>query len=1387
MKAPDHGVILAAHCDNETYRWEPQFGLPDVRMAIVRAPQEETGYLLMVDQPDGTTRMQRARVGVASSDAEVCQHAYAWLAAHDANQSRRGYWGARARCQRAVEIASFYDQIAALNIAFGPSFRAVREIWRGQHEAIGQVVLSDAIHAEVGSYIHHPVFLDACLQLFGATLYGEMSRKTFLPVGMESFYFKPGPVSFAWSYVKLRKAVALEDKAALADFMFYDSHFELVGEIAGFSLRLSDRETLLEHDTQAENRSCYRIGWERLDGARGTELAGQHIVVVGESDPAAGLRQHLPLMQDAPPWQARGAVVMLSAAQDCTVPDSELALDGACRILDAVRALGLERSDCQLTHLWFVTRSAQQVTGHDPIRSEQAMAWGLARSIEREYPRLQVCCIDEGEDRDLATVAQEILSGSTETMVAFRGGARYVARIGRLPLANTDRSVDDTPSILRTTAYGSLDNLYLAPLQRSEPLAHEVEIRVCATGLNFKDVLHALGLLALDGEQSGVAHSDEMLFGGDCAGIVVRTGSAVSSLRAGDRVMACMAFGCFGSHVNVSEQYAARLPDSLPFHLAAAVPTAYLTAYHSLVTCAGLQRGERVLIHAAAGGVGLAATRIALHLGARVYASASRSKQGFLRALGVSGVYDSRNPGFAEELMRDQPDRMDVVLNCLNGEFIERSFEVLKPAGRFVEIGKIGVWSAAEVAARRPDARYALFDLMDVARDEPSRLAAEFKAVLALVEQAQLWPTRVQTFPMARVADAFRCMAEARHIGKIVVTQPEDGAASPIRPDRCHVVVGGGGAIGRALLDWLAAGGARHIVVIGRSEPGEAASRRFDALRSAGIKVRFIRADMSDREQAGAALLQSAAGGVPVGIIFHLAGRLSDALLRNQTEMNFAKVFASKADVAVNLHLASLQTAHDNFVCFSSIAAVFGSPGQTNYAAANGFVDALVQFRRTQGLPGLSVNWGPWAEAGMAESLAASDKARLAETGLVPLQQSHAFALLDSLLYAEQTQAIVVDSDWGRPSAYPAGRIPPCVAALAGSVDAVAGDTENISTALRELPPEARLQALVEASTRCLCQVLRLAPTDIASYHTMGELGLDSLMGMEVRHKLERLIGVPVPVSALLKGPTVLELATELLQLSGHGAAATGTLPISAPAPATSRWLVRVGGPLDAAPRLICFHHLGGSAEFFRQWAEPLLDVAEVFAVQLPGRAQRIDEAPVTDFSALLDQLLAELTPLFDRPFVLFGHSMGSHLAFETARLAQARGYPARHLFASGLWSPLDHAARQHGAHLKEIAQDAIDVPAVLRADAHYMQALHKLVTADAALVTSYPGAPAGSAIGVPLTVFSGDDDRIAPPADVLRWSGCTLSDFSHTVLPGKHMFLIDAAAPMQDQIRAVL
>src|SRR5690606_22728155 len=272
-----------------------------------------------------------------------------------------------------------------------------------------------------------------------------------------------------------------------------------------------------------------------------------------------------------------------------------------------------------------------------------------------------------------------------------------------------------------------------------------------------------------------------------------------------------------------------------------------LTTYHALYELAGLREGERVLIHAAAGGVGMAAVQLALRAGAEVFATAgSPEKREFLRRLGVAHVMDSRTLDFAEQVLEATGGRgVDVVLNSLAGEFIPRSLAALAEEGRFLEIGKRGIWTAEQVAEVKPRARYEVIDLGAYAQARPSAIRGMFERLLPWFEDATLRPLPTRVFDAVEAAGAFRYMAQAKHIGKIVVRQLHGAGGPPFDPDAAYLITGGGGGLGLEVGRWLVKRGARCVVLTGRSAPSATVAGAIRELEDAGARVEFVRADIT--------------------------------------------------------------------------------------------------------------------------------------------------------------------------------------------------------------------------------------------------------------------------------------------------------------------------------------------------------------------------------------------------------------------------------------------------------------------------------------------------------------------------------------------------------------
>jgi NADPH:quinone reductase-like Zn-dependent oxidoreductase/acyl carrier protein len=677
-------------------------------------------------------------------------------------------------------------------------------------------------------------------------------------------------------------------------------------------------------------------------------------------------------------------------------------------------------------------------------------------------------------------------------------------------------------------AYGILEELAFAPAERRAPGAGEVEIQVRATGLNLRDVLRALGMLQ-DHERMVAS---EARFGFECTGRIAAVGAGVPGFAVGDEVIAALTeAGSLASFVTVEAVRVIRRPGWMSPEEGATIPLAFLTAWYGLERLARLRAGESVLIHAAAGGVGLAALQIARRAGARIYATASAGKRDYVTSLGVEAVLNSRTVAYGDEIRALTAGRgVDVVLNSLTGEHIPTSLDLLAHGGRFVEIGKIGIWDRAQVGRRRPDCGYHSFDLGEVAREEPGLLQAMLAELMGAFERKELTPLPRTCFRQEEGEPAFRYMAQAKHLGKIVLVRDPPGLR--VRADRTYLITGGWGALGLATARHLASRGARHLALCGRGATVPAAAREATAeLARAGVRVEVVRADVAvPAEVAG--LVAGLAGMPPLAGVVHAAGSLDDGSLAQQAWERWGSVLGPKVAGAWNLHEATAGLPLDFFICYSSAASLLGSAGQASYAAANAFLDALVRARRRDGRPGLSVNWGPWT-LGMAARAGRAGLERMAGQGFAPLPPADGFAALDRLLAAGAGQACVLSVDWDR---YLRGRVdgarPPFLREVAGHTAAGApgGEADALRARVAGAPKAGRADVLRDYVGHQVAAVLGERAADaIRPRARLFDLGVDSLMAVELRNRLQAGTGIPLASTLVFDHPTVEALADHLL------------------------------------------------------------------------------------------------------------------------------------------------------------------------------------------------------------------------------------------------------------------
>ena len=1073
--------------------------------------------------------------------AEPLVHATGRMARIAATAPQLSLAALQARCQQALLPATLYATIAESQIALGPTFRWFTALWHnGTSEALAQLQMPAAL-AGVQGYGLFPSLIDSCFQLVGAALFGdakeESAQGSQLPFALEALtLYGPTNQETLWCH-------AQRSAEAKWDIALFTATGQVVAQMTGFQLRAVPPSALLGDRLRTD--WLYTHQWEALPLPT-PPYADQHAtlpqswLLVGAANllteklvaqlQAAGTpvslvapvacQSHLAVL--ATQQRSVGVLYLGNVgARDETVCIPQSTLADCSDLLHLAQALiSLDLA----VHLWVVTQGCQMLTdGVMPsLQRGQAFAtaaggalWGFARTLAQEQPQLHTICVDldpmAPADQMAELLGQELVAGlgagSSEREVLYRQGTRYVARLHQMPTAALQLTPAQ-PQRLQLRNYGMLEQLHFVPLARRTPGVGEIEIEVKGAGLNFRDVLNTLGLLQdYYASVLNVHHASEVGLGLECAGVVTAVGAGVTGLQVGDRVMG-LANGAFAHYLTLPARALVPMPAHLTFAEAATIPLAFLTAWYGLVELAKLQPGERVLIHAAAGGVGQAAVQIAQAIGAEIFATASPSKWDFLRGQGIPHPMNSRTLDFADEIRQATAGQgVDVVLNSLTGDFIERSVAALRPGGRFVEIGKVGSWSAATLAARRPDVHYYPFDIGEVESENPARYAQLWQALLGHFTAGTLRPLPHVCFPAAESIAAFRTMQGAKHTGKLVIdfAQPQ---AVVLHESATYLITGGLGALGLQVAQQLVADGARQLVLTGRRGVTTTTQRETLAqLTGAGAQIHVLPVDIADGE-AVRQLLAACQAIAPLRGIIHGAGLLDDGVVTAQTPSRLATVMQPKVDGTWHLHTLTQGLDLDFFVCFSSMAALLGAPGQSNYAAANAFMDSLMQQRHQAGLPGLSINWGPWREVGMAAGL----QAQLQAQGIGMIAPAQGRLLFRHLLQQRVAQIGVLPL----PKQPPTAAQPP--------------NRTGIRDLLVSLPAVDRHNQLEAYLRTEITTVLGLrADTTIDPQTRLFDFGFDSLMAVEMKNKLERTLGATLRSTLLFDYPTLRVLTPYLL------------------------------------------------------------------------------------------------------------------------------------------------------------------------------------------------------------------------------------------------------------------
>jgi phthiocerol/phenolphthiocerol synthesis type-I polyketide synthase C len=772
--------------------------------------------------------------------------------------------------------------------------------------------------------------------------------------------------------------------------------------------------------------------------------------------------------------------------------------------------------------LWIMTRGA---FGNGPHPSADADAiWRFGRVAMNEYPDIDIRLIDLAVDLPTEVAAHKLIDicsmpGDEKELLVDRQSVR-APRVMKGYVDCLAGISDETRARLNAVPGQSFDHFDWVIEERPRPGPDEIEIETAAIGLNFRDVMLGLGLLDEDILGHGLTSS---ALGFECVGRVQRVGTRVKQFAVGDLVMG-FADDAFASHVTALGDQFFSVPADMTVEAAATIPVAFSTAWYSLKHVAHLQAGETLLVHGAAGGVGMAAIQIARLTGAKILATAGTdAKRALVDALGADAVYNSRDAAFADHIMRDH-DGVDVVLNSLAGDQMWASFRTLKPFGRFVELGKRDFLENTPIDLR-PFVRnrsYFGVDLDELLAHDKLKVSRIVDEISDAFQAGDLIPLPHRVFNGEDVPEAFRLMQRSGHLGKIVVRPAQSGLAPQeeaiFKPaPGVHLVLGGTRGFGFEAAMRLAERGAEKVVIASRSGVQDPDLKDRMAEFDDRIVVEQIDATEDGAVWQLCQKIRSELG--PISGVVHTAMVLEDGFLDGITAESLGRVTRPKTRAVDALHDATIDDALQYFVVFSSATTVIGSPGQAAYVLANGYLEGVIEKRRSLGLPGLAVAWGAISDAGAIARNKELGERLERTTGVTGIQVYEALNHLESLL-AKGSTARAIETYSAIGGSAVAERLailstPAFLNIKLGQADNVEGRTIDLHTLLREKSESEVFDALISITIEEISHILRIAPDTIDPNQSLAEIGMDSLMGLELRLSFENKFGIELPLLAI--------------------------------------------------------------------------------------------------------------------------------------------------------------------------------------------------------------------------------------------------------------------------------
>jgi acyl transferase domain-containing protein/acyl carrier protein len=1072
-----------------------------------------------------------------------------------------------------LDVDDFYAAADRTGYHFGPAFRGIERIARTVGVVRAEVRIREGHASPIDHAALNPRLLDSCLQGIIAGLDAPRGAGTlFLPEGIERIVIagqvgnaahtevcalplkEPGLHEFSLSIADLNGRPCVKIDRLRARAVDWDAA----------SPSQSNNEPIFIDESYTELPKAELLGsnntrrWLIIaapNGRNSGELCG---ALQAEGYTVTSL----PFDRSTPDAaEAISTAIVMAEHQDATSIIYGVPLDlgndsdwpSSAAIADAVMGLvefgqTLARTE-SVADVWIATCNGRSTGAklEDPPCLMQHALVSSARTLAIECPQISFHLLDVDRPALLRpeTLVQVIAAPTAERELLVRRDKILAPRLNRRRANDVTLRTRPAGRLsarhgfeLRKNGASGIDGLYWQEHVPLAPAPGEARVRVHAAGLNFRDVMVAIGLLPKGAENFDAAAA----FGLEFCGVVESVGADVDSLAVGDRVFG-MARGSLSQTVTIRANQLHVVPGHLGDCEAAGIPSVFLTAHYALNVLGRLRSGEAMLVHAGAGGLGLAAISLAKRLGAEVFATAgSPEKRAYLERLGVRAVFDSRSLSFAEEILQATGGRgVDLVLNAQPGPFIEKGLACIAPYGRFIELGKRDIYDDRSfgLKALRRNISLHVVDVAALVEERPDQAHDMLRETLALFATGDLDPLPVTVFSAEQVSTAFRTLAEARHIGKVAVDLRNPALdihvsrdEFPVQAGGTYLVTGGLSGLGFEIGRQLAQAGAGRVCLASRS--GTASADVWDSiarLRQGGADVVALVLDVTDEYAVDNVVAGLVAGPMPLKGIIHAAVAYDDALLANITADMLTNVLSPKVAGALNLTRAAKAAGArlDFFVSISSLAQVFGSRGQISYAAANAALEAVAFAQRACGIPGSCINLGMLGESGfVARNVGTRDY--LSSAGWVPISNERAVFAVRMAMSSEQPVLTYAAADWRRllrseSALAESERLAPLIA-----------DESGVSSGegLARLHASARKSAARDAIRREVGSVLRLDPIRIGCGDLLSDLGIDSLSSFELWHRIEAAVAVPVPLARFTEASTVEALAELVCELAAE-------------------------------------------------------------------------------------------------------------------------------------------------------------------------------------------------------------------------------------------------------------